>query len=105
MRSRLGQGFPRRLPPGPEVVEHDSVLVGVHAVPEAVVTVRPQLAVSSETCQGLALQHAVAVDVAERSRLEAEEAAVDPVLAARLLGEALDPVPGAELGHSPLQVW
>src|SRR4249919_455861 len=48
--------------------------------------------------------HPVAADVPRRPRLEAEEAAVDPVLAARLLDEAGDPV-AVELGHSPLQMW
>ncbi len=39
----------------------------------------------------------------ERLRLEAEEAAVDPVLGARLLDEAGDPV-AVELGDAPLEV-
>ena len=39
---------PRRLARGPEVVEDDRVLVGVHAVPEALVPVGVQLAVGGE---------------------------------------------------------
>ena len=58
---------------------------------------------AASAAQRLALEHAVLAEVVERARLEAEEAAVDPVLAARLLDEAGDPV-AVELGDAPLQV-
>ena len=51
-----------------------------------------QLAVGHQSLQRLALEHAVLIQVVQRAGLEAEEAAVDPVLAARLLDEAADPV-------------
>ena len=95
---------PGRLAAGPEVVQRHRVLVGVHAVPEALVAEGVQLAVGGEALQRLALEHAVGVEIAERPGLEAEEATVDPVLAARLLGEAGDAVPLPELSHPPLQV-
>src|SRR6476620_12214923 len=62
-----------------------------------------QLVVAGEARERLALEHAVAVQVAEHARLEAEEAAVDPVRAARLLDEAGDGV-AVELGNPPLDV-
>src|SRR6185295_12202246 len=99
-----GEGWPGGVAGGPEVVEDDGVLVGVHAVPEALVAEGPQLAVGSESLQRLALEHAALVEMVEHSRLEAEEAAVDPVLAARLLDEALDGVAGADACDAPLQL-
>src|SRR5947208_1727378 len=76
---------PRRLPRGPQVVQHDRVLVRVHAVPEALVPVAAQLALGSQPLQRRALEHAVGLQVGEHARPKAEEAAVDPVLRARLL--------------------
>src|SRR5687767_5744534 len=84
--------LPRRLAGRPQVVELDRVLVGVHALPEARVPVRAQLPVGGEALERLALERARLADVVEDARLEAEEAAVDPVVRARLLGEADDAV-------------
>ena len=81
---RQGAGARRR----PQVVERDGVLVGVHARPEALVAERVQLAVGGQALERLALEHRVLAQVVERARLEGEEAAVDPVLGARLLLEA-----------------
>src|SRR6476646_6486112 len=86
----LGPGLPGRLSLLPEVVEHHRVLVGVHAVPEALVAVRMQLAGGGELLEGISLQHAVLAQVVEEPGLEAEEASVDPVLGAGLLLEAAD---------------
>ena len=48
------------------------------------------MTVGGEALERLALEHARVAEVVERARLEAEEAAVDPVLGPRLLLEALD---------------
>ena len=77
---RRSRARPRRLAALPEVVEDDRVLVGVHAVPKALVAVGAQLSVRGEALERLALQDALRVEVVERARLKAEEAAVDPVL-------------------------
>ena len=53
------------LPALPHVVERDSVLVGVHALPEALVAVGAQLAVGGQALERLALEHAVALQVVE----------------------------------------
>src|SRR5438067_10448880 len=81
---------PRRFAGGPQVVEDDGVLVRVHAVPEALVAERAQLALCGEALERGALEHAVVLEILERAGVEAEEAAVDPVLRARLLAEAAD---------------
>ena len=83
-----GRRAPRRPPRVPQVVERNGVLVGVHALPEALVAVGAQLPVGGEPRERLALEHAVGAQVVEHTGLEAEEAAVDPVLGTRLLAEA-----------------
>ena len=67
-------------PAVPEVVEQDRVLVGVHAVPEALVAVPAQLAGGGEPLERLALEDRVLAEVGERPRLEEEEPGVDPLL-------------------------
>jgi hypothetical protein len=62
-----------------------------------------QLAIGCQSRERLPLEDAVRRQVVEDAGLEAEEAAVDPVLAARLLDEPGHLVTG-ELGDSPLQV-
>src|SRR5690348_8325291 len=74
MRSILGPAPPRCSARRPQVVEHQRVLVGVHAGPEALVTVGPQLAARRQALQRLALQHGVRRQVREHGRLEHEEA-------------------------------
>src|SRR4051794_15378462 len=101
---RRGEDRPGSFGADPEVVEHDGVLISVHTIPEALVPEGAQLALLRQALERLALKDAAGVDVAERLGLETEEAAVDPVLAARLLDEALDPVVGPELGDAPLQI-
>src|SRR5215210_1259447 len=76
----------------PEIVQRDRVLVGVHAGPEAPVPERGELAVGGQALHRLALEHRVLAQVREGTRLEGEEAAVDPVLRLRLLAEATDAV-------------
>ena len=49
----------------PQVVEHHCVLVGVHAVPEAVVPEGAQLPGGGQAAQRLALEHARRVQVVE----------------------------------------
>ena len=86
----LGARFPhapRRVAGRPQVVEHDRVLVGVHAVPEALVAVGAQVPLGREPGQRLVLEHARLVHVVEHPRLEAEEAAVHPMVEPRLLLE------------------
>src|SRR5262249_34579415 len=63
-------GGPRGFSRAPEVVEDDGVLVGVHAVPEALVAVGAELAGGGERLQRLALQCRVGADVGERGGLE-----------------------------------
>ncbi len=65
--------------------------------------VRAQLSVGGEPLQRGLLEHAVLVQPVEDSGAQAEEAAVDPVLRARLLDEARDPPVGRELGDPELQ--
>src|SRR5215208_6188624 len=81
---------------GPQVVERDRVLVGVHAGPEALVAVGGELAVGRQALERLALEHRVLAEVLQRARSQREEAAVDPVLGLRLLVEAGDAVVVAE---------
>ena len=79
-------------PPSPHrSLSCDRVLVGVHALPEARVPVGAQVAVGGQALERLALEHAGAIQVVEHAGLEAEEAAVDPVLGARLLVKARRP--------------
>ena len=73
--------MPRRFAGGPEVVEHDGVLVRVHAVPEALVAERAQLALGGKPLERRALEHAVGLEIGERGSVEAEEAAVGRVVA------------------------
>jgi adenylate cyclase len=94
---------PGGLAGGPQVVELHRVLVGVHALPEALVPVRAQLAVGGELLQRLALEHAVERYALEHALLEAEEATVDPVLGAGLLAEVGHPALAVELGDPELQ--
>src|SRR5918992_2352892 len=89
---------------GPEVVQEDRVLVGVHAVPEAAVLEGAELAVGRETLERVALQHVVRADVVERAGLKAEEAAVDPALVAGLLREAAHVAVAVQLGHAELEL-
>ena len=57
-----------RAPAGcPQVVERDRVLVGVHALPEALVAVGAQLAARRPALERLALEHAVAREVVEHA--------------------------------------
>src|SRR6185437_7056220 len=65
---------------------------GIHALPEAVVLIRHQLAVACQVLQRLTLElRSVAFDVFEDSRLQHEERAVYPGLPGqRLLVEARD---------------
>src|SRR3954452_14522033 len=74
--------LPGRLARLPEVVEDDRVLVGVHAVPEPLVPEGAELAGARQPLELLALEDAVPAQVLEDAGLEAEEAAVYPVLAA-----------------------
>src|SRR5215213_4782662 len=60
---------PRRLSGGPEIVERDRVLVGVHAIPEPVVAVGAQALRLGEALKRLALEHALVVDDVEERRL------------------------------------
>src|SRR6201999_3769197 len=79
--------LPRGVALGPPVVELDRVLVGVQAVPEAVVAVGAQVAGGGQPLQRLALEHAVGLEHVERGGLEAEEPPVYPVLASGFLLE------------------
>src|SRR5689334_9202989 len=64
-RLRSTPQLPRRPAGGPQVIEHDRVLVGVHAVPEAVVAVGAQGAGRGQTRERLALEHAVCLQHVE----------------------------------------
>ena len=90
----LGPELPGRRPARPELLEQLLVAHGVHALPEAVVPVRHQLAVACELLERLTLPLGlVARHVVEHARLEHEEGAVDPdLLDLRLLGELEDGV-------------
>jgi len=65
---------------------------------------RPQLALGGQPLQGSALQHAVLGQIVEHLSLEAEEAAVDPVLRARLLVKADHAPVVLKLRHAELQL-
>src|ERR1700750_535960 len=71
----------------PQVVELDRILVGVQAVPEAVVAVGAEVTGGGQPLQRLALEHAVGLEHVERGGLEAEEPPVYPVLASGFLLE------------------
>ena len=107
IRPRAGEFLPRGAQshsfqgavPGPEVVQRDRVLVGVQALPEPRVAPHMQLAVGGQALERLALQHARVAQVVEHRGFQEEEAAVDPVVRARLLVEAGDAVVVADLGR------
>src|SRR5690348_16305314 len=75
---------PRCLARRPQVVEHQRVLVGVHAGPEAAVAVRAQPAIGGEPLERLALEHRFGREVVQDGAVEHEEAAVDPAVRGRL---------------------
>src|SRR6476620_4600822 len=83
--------LPGRPLAGPQVVELDGVLVGVHALPEDGMAEGAELIVVREPLERLALEHAGLGEVVEDARIEAEEAAVDPVVGPGLLVEPGDP--------------
>ena len=83
----------------------DGVLVGVHAVPEALVPVGAQLAVGRQSLERLALEDAVVVQIVEDGGLEAEEASVDPALDLRFLVETTHEAAVVELGDAELELW
>src|SRR5581483_6233100 len=108
-RARLAARIPGPHAPGgvargPEVVEDDRVLVGVHAVPEAVVAEARELPLGRQALERVALKHAVLGHVVEEARLEAEEAAVHPLLEPRLLAKAGDAVVVVDHRDAPLAV-
>src|ERR1700760_3767560 len=93
---------PRWFAGRPEVVQLDHVLVGVHALPEALVPVGGELPVVRQALERLPLEDAVGGEVVERPGLHAEEAAVDPVVEPRLLAEAGDPAVLVDDRDAPL---
>src|SRR5947209_13119187 len=101
--SMPGGGQPRRPAARPQVVERDRVLVGVHALPEPLVAEGAQLTRSGKALERLVLEHAVRRERLERRRLEAEEPAVDPMLAARLLAKAPHDAISVHLRHAERQ--
>src|SRR5436190_13965252 len=96
--------LPGRTLAGPEIVELDGVLVGVHALPEACVPEGPKLVVVGQALERLALEHAGVGKVVKDAGVEAEEAAVDPVLGPGLLVEPGDPAVTVELGDAELEL-
>src|SRR5262245_21674700 len=85
---------PRRVAALPQPVQVLQVAQRVHALPEVAVLVGHELAFLRERLERLELEvRRVAGDEVERSRLEDEEAAVDPRVALQaLLGELLHAV-------------
>ena len=63
-----------------------------------------QAAVGGQPLERLALQHELGPEVGREARLADEEAAVDPVLGARLLAEAADAVVAVEHGDAERQL-
>ena len=68
---------PPRCALGPQVVQDQEVAVGVHAVPEAVVPVRGELALGDQTSERLLDEVLALPDVLEHRALEGEEPSVD----------------------------
>src|SRR6478752_122120 len=99
----LGPNLPGGGTLRPQVVELDRVLIGVHAVPEAVVAVGAEVARGGQPLERLALEHAVGLEHVECGHLEAEEPPVHPVLAAGFLLEPADHAVAVELRDAELK--
>ena len=92
---------PRR----PQVVEGNGVLVGVHALPEALVAVGAQLAGRRQALQRRALEHAVGL--AGSSSTAASKQKKPPLIQCserRLLAKAVHTAVVVELGDAELQL-
>src|SRR5262245_49490235 len=92
---------PRRRAFGAQAVELERVLEGVHAVPEALVSVGVQLSGRRQVLERTLFEHIVATDEVERGLFEEHEAPVDPVLEAGLLDETCHATLFCELRLAP----
>src|SRR2546422_11428980 len=79
--------FPFGLSGLPQLIEFQVVLVSVHALPEARVSICDQLPFARQPLERLAFESAVVVQVIEYLSVEDEETAVDPIGDDRLLFE------------------
>src|SRR5436190_462995 len=99
--SGLDERAPGRVAALPELVEEECVLVRVHAVPEALVTVCVELPRARHRLERAAFQNVVRTDEAERGRLHHAEAAVHPAVEPGLLLEPGDAPVVAQLRDAP----
>src|SRR5882672_11623094 len=85
--SDLAPHFPFGLSGVPQLIEFQVVLVSVHALPEARVSIGDQLPFARQSPERLAFERAIVVQVIEDFPIEDEETAVDPIGDDRLLFE------------------
>src|SRR5215210_3828142 len=93
--------LPRSLAAAPEIFQLTLVAQRVHRLPEAGVAIYPELSVTGEVAQRLALEWGgVTGDVVQDLRGQQHESAVDPTaLGLRLLAEAVDPAVAVDVEH------